>query len=188
MSLSIDSLSPVCPSICPQRELASSKQSQVTESWRQQRQITTMLVVVCVAFVVLITPNAVFYVVRPHWTYTPGTAEHARFRFTSELIFVLCDSTHAINFYLYFFSTKRFRSRCLETVTSCSKKHRYTRSGRFRISTASGNSSGTKNYRMSMTEMTSMSARRDTIARKNSELSEDGVKHVNRFGNGDVKS
>lgn len=135
-----------------QREL-TGKATQVVETMRQQRQITIMLVIVCVAFVVLITPIAIFYAVKHHWEYTRFSYEHAKYLFTQQLIFVLCDSTHAVNFYLYFFSTRRFRKRCLETVMCCCLGSRRSRS--LRNSAASGASNA---FRMSMTEVTTIPA------------------------------
>ncbi|CAL1533919.1 unnamed protein product [Lymnaea stagnalis] len=136
-----------------QREL-TNKASQVAESIRQQHQITIMLVVVCIAFVLLVTPNALFYAVRPYWSYEPMSSDHAVYRFTEQLVFVLSDSTHAINFYLYFFSTRRFRKRCLETVFFCCCTSR-RRARRFRGSTISGMS---KTFRLSVTDVTTVPA------------------------------
>ncbi|KAI8767845.1 green-sensitive opsin [Biomphalaria glabrata] len=135
-----------------QREL-TNKTSQVAETMRQQRQITIMLVIVCIAFVLLVTPNALFYAYRAHWEYERKSLGEALYKFTNQICFVLSDSTHAVNFYLYFFSTSRFRRRCLETVFSCcmSKK----RARRFRGSTISGMS---KTFRLSITDVTTVPA------------------------------
>ncbi|XP_059166043.1 uncharacterized protein LOC131948450 [Physella acuta] len=135
-----------------QREL-TNKANQVAETMRQQRQITIMLVIVCIAFVLLMTPNALFYAANYYWQYEEHTNSHAQYVFTEQLIFFLSDSTHAINFYLYFFSTRRFRKRCLETVFYCCLKRRRTR--RFRGSTISGIS---KTFRLSVTDVTSVPA------------------------------
>ena len=145
----------------------------MSETMRQQRQITMMLVVVCVAFVLLITPNAIFYAVKPYWTYTRNTLGHATFIFTGELIFLLCDSTHAVNFYLYFLSTKRFRTRCLEMLCYCWKGQRaFGRSGRYL--TGGNNSRGYNSHnQMSVTEMTSVPVKRDDVTTMLNKLSSD---------------
>ncbi|BFZ06292.1 hypothetical protein BsWGS_09330 [Bradybaena similaris] len=133
-----------------QREL-TSKASQVAETMRQQRQITIMLVVVCIAYVMLITPLALFYAIKPSWAHQDNPREHAMYLFFNQLAFLLSDSTHAVNFYLYFFSTQRFRKRCLETVFFCCLPHRRAR--RFRGSTISGMS---KAFRLSVTDETTI--------------------------------
>ncbi|RUS80830.1 hypothetical protein EGW08_011411, partial [Elysia chlorotica] len=109
-----------------QQEL-TGKACQAAETMKQQKQITVMLVIVCLVFVILITPHALFYAISSHWTYAQGTHEHALYLFVNQLIFVLSDATHAVNFYLYFFSTRRFRKRCLETIFYCCFCCRFSR-------------------------------------------------------------
>lgn len=69
---------------------------------RDQRQITVMLVVVSVVFLLLNMPNAVFYIVKRSWSYQEQSYEHVKNLFTNRLVHVLADANHAVNFYLYF--------------------------------------------------------------------------------------
>jgi hypothetical protein len=110
-----------------------------------------MLVIVCCAYVLLMTPLAIFYAVRTHWDYYSSRSQYSIYVFINQLVFLLADSTHAVNFYLYFFSTRRFRNRCLETIFYCCFPKRRFR--RFRGSTISGT---TKTFRMSVTDDTSI--------------------------------
>ncbi|GFN94690.1 thyrotropin-releasing hormone receptor [Plakobranchus ocellatus] len=145
-----------------QKEL-TSKANQTAETMKQQKQITIMLVIVCIVFVVLITPHALFYAVQRHWKYRPYSEEHARYLFTNQLIFVLSDSTHAVNFYLYFFSAKRFRKRCLETLFYCCYCCRWSRSRgamgsrrRNRMYYGGSTTGLSKSFRLSMTDVTGL--------------------------------
>ncbi|CAG5132230.1 unnamed protein product [Candidula unifasciata] len=160
-----------------QREL-TSKASQVAETTRQQRQITIMLVVVCIAYVLLITPLALFYAIQPYWSYKQNPGEHAKYLFINQLAFMLSDSTHAVNFYLYFFSTQRFRKRCLETLFFCCLPRRQTR--RFRGSTISGMS---KAFRLSVTDDTT--AHHNTVQLANLSSSSSSSSNHLLVGNGD---
>lgn len=75
---------------------------QSTRKGRDQRQITIMLVLVSIVFLVLNIPNAFVYFFKPYWVYEPNSYEHAKFKFTLHLVHLLSDSNHAVNFYLYF--------------------------------------------------------------------------------------
>ncbi|XP_025081517.1 probable G-protein coupled receptor 139 isoform X2 [Pomacea canaliculata] len=89
---------------------------QAAEKVRQQRQITIMLFVLCVVFVVLTLPNSVFFVYQRYWDYSVSTYETAKYLFVKQIIFLLSDMPHAINFFVYFISTKKFRDRFLDTI------------------------------------------------------------------------
>ncbi|ESP02783.1 hypothetical protein LOTGIDRAFT_156728 [Lottia gigantea] len=99
-----------------QEGLIHNKSRHTTETMKQQRQITIMLVVVSVVFVLLILPNCLFFIIKAYWIYTPNSYEHVIFLLTEQLIFVLADSNHAVNFYLYFLSGKKFRKRFFDTI------------------------------------------------------------------------
>ena len=58
---------------------------QAAEKVRQQRQITIMLVIVCVVFVFLMMPVCIFFIYKPYWTYTPYTVEDANFKVTEQV-------------------------------------------------------------------------------------------------------
>ena len=130
---------------------------------KQQKQITVMLVIVCMVFVILITPHALFYAISTYWKYPRGTEEHALYLFVNQLIFMLSDATHAVNFYLYFFSTRRFRKRCLETIfyccycCRCGRSHGGMGSRRRNRKYYGCSTSGmSKSFRLSMTDVTSI--------------------------------
>lgn len=104
-------------------QLSSKKQRHLTNNidkssrrMRDQQQITTMLIVISLVFLALMVPNSVFYVVSSYWHTTPYSYDHVKFRFCKQLVHVLSDLNHAVNFYLYFLSMATFRRRFLETV------------------------------------------------------------------------
>ncbi|KAL8594188.1 hypothetical protein ACOMHN_030082 [Nucella lapillus] len=99
--------------------------NQATEKIRQQRQITIMLVVVCVVFVILTLPNCIVFIYKPYWNPEPQTLEEAKYRLVEQIIYLLSDLSHATNFFVYFFSTKKFRDRFLETICCCRKFRRH---------------------------------------------------------------
>nr|KAG5686846.1 hypothetical protein BaRGS_029891 [Batillaria attramentaria] len=103
---------------------SKSLSNQAAEKVRQQRQITIMLLVVCVTFILLIMPNCVFFIYKGHWDHDDSVEERARYMFTNQLIFLLSDLTHAVNFFVYFISTKKFRDRFLDTVCFCKRWQR----------------------------------------------------------------
>ncbi|XP_052804579.1 probable G-protein coupled receptor B0563.6 [Mya arenaria] len=89
------------------------------EAASQQRQITAMLLVASVVFVILILPNCVFFIVKDHvaWRATPkGTAQY---HLVQQIVFVLSDLSHAVNFYLYCVSGRKFRQKFLYLICSC---------------------------------------------------------------------
>ena len=57
-----------------------SMSGQAAEKVRQQRQITIMLIVVCITFIVLIMPNCIFYFYKNYWKVEPNTREEAQYR------------------------------------------------------------------------------------------------------------
>ncbi|GFS19121.1 thyrotropin-releasing hormone receptor [Elysia marginata] len=141
----------------------TGKASLAAETMKQQKQITVMLVIVCLVFIILITPHALFYAIQTNWEFTRGTEEHALYLFVNQIIFVLSDATHAVNFYLYFFSTRRFRKRCLETIfyccywSPCSGSNGSVGSRRRNRKYYADSTSGlSKSFRLSMTDVTSM--------------------------------
>ena len=88
---------------------AGKVQRQMTNSFdpnsrkaRDQKQITVMLVVVSVVFLLLNMPNAIFYMAKKFWKFEFYSYEHAEYYFTARFITVLSDANHAVNFYIYF--------------------------------------------------------------------------------------
>ncbi|XP_005097252.1 neuropeptide SIFamide receptor [Aplysia californica] len=93
---------------------------------RDQRQITLMLVVVSVVFLMLNMPNAIFYIVKPTWkdSLEPFSYDEAKYTFTARFIHILSDANHAVNFYLYFLSMSTFRRRFIDAVRCRSRQKR----------------------------------------------------------------
>ncbi|XP_076439904.1 kappa-type opioid receptor-like [Babylonia areolata] len=106
-------------------QMSSKTQRQLTNNFdqssrrmRDQQQITTMLIVISLVFLVLMLPNSIFYLVSEHWlkTTAPGSYRRMEYHFTKQLVHTLSDTNHAVNFYLYFLSMATFRRRFLDTI------------------------------------------------------------------------
>ena len=100
-----------------QKDLTNNKNDHMAEKFRQQRQITIMLVVVSVTFVILNLPNCIFFILKGYWKYEENTFGHAVYMLTNQIVFILSDSNNAINFYLYFLSARKFRMRFVQILT-----------------------------------------------------------------------
>ncbi|XP_071101918.1 probable G-protein coupled receptor 139 [Haliotis cracherodii] len=75
----------------------------------RHRQVTIMLVTAAITLVILTTPRCVILVLTPYWTPEQNSMKGAVKYLIDTLAFVLCDVTHAINFYVYSLSARRFR-------------------------------------------------------------------------------
>ncbi|XP_033732975.1 thyrotropin-releasing hormone receptor-like [Pecten maximus] len=126
--------------------------TRMTEKMKQQHQITVMLVTVSLVFVILTMPNCVFFIFQNYWDYTATLHEYARYFLFYQLVFVLSDFNHAINFYLYFLSGKKFRAKFHAIICICRRKQISRRFGTTISHIAS--------TRMSATEMTNGHSRR----------------------------
>ncbi|XP_046552125.1 FMRFamide receptor-like isoform X1 [Haliotis rubra] len=93
---------------------------------KQDAQITMMLISVSIVFVILTVPRCIFVIINMYWDVKLGTIEDAQKYLMDQLTFLLCDSTHAINFYLYFITGKKFRNNFLDMVL-CRKPRMLTR-------------------------------------------------------------
>ncbi|XP_041366743.1 uncharacterized protein LOC121381490 [Gigantopelta aegis] len=83
----------------------------VTGSQRSLGQETSaMVLAVAVAFVVMTLPRCVYIILESHWSVETTTLSHAQKHLINQITFVLSDARHAVNFYLYFFTGKIFRS------------------------------------------------------------------------------
>ncbi|XP_041351152.1 allatostatin-A receptor-like [Gigantopelta aegis] len=92
-----------------QKELLKNRSELIVERFRDQGKITVMVVAVSVLFLLLVLPNCFHYIIKPTWDYTPLSHEHALFLLTREIIFVLSDCNHGIQFFIYFVMAKPFR-------------------------------------------------------------------------------
>lgn len=82
-----------------------------------QRQIMLMLFTSTLVFVVFLFPLCAFHVANASWQVTPLTRAYAAKYLTNQLAYLLCDSTHAVNFYVYFLSARKFRCHFLQMMT-----------------------------------------------------------------------
>ncbi|XP_005101433.1 uncharacterized protein LOC101849547 [Aplysia californica] len=84
---------------------------QVARRERHQRGMTVMVSVTVVVFVLLVTPRPVLSAVLTTRSPPQGSRTEANVRFLEQVFYLMSDSTHAVNFYLYFLSNRRFRRR-----------------------------------------------------------------------------
>ncbi|XP_041366884.1 galanin receptor type 1-like [Gigantopelta aegis] len=91
-------------------------------------QVTAMLLTVSVVFVVLILPICIYFILDPYWVVQIYTVADGRKQLFRQCAFLLCDMSHAINFYLYFLSARNFRRRFLHMFIckSCDEKRRHS--------------------------------------------------------------
>lgn len=125
-------------SVKKQRDLTNLQQKQT----KQHNQITVMLVTVSLVFTLLTLPNSVFFISRGYWDYKKSNYQIALHLLIYQLVFVLTDLNHAVNFYLYFLSGKKFRKhfismlRCASNTTTTTRTT-LTRSSRYQMSVTS---------------------------------------------------
>lgn len=140
-------------------KLASSKQkiltnkidkTQGTEKVKYQQQITTMLISVSVVFVILTMPNCIFFILEDYWNYTESIHTYAQYFLIYNVVFLLSDLNHAINFYLYFLSGRKFRMMFINMICCCRKKplHRPYASTMTHMSSMSMRTGSTYNTRV----------------------------------------
>ena len=117
-----------------QRRLSSREQRRPEEeSISQQRQITVMLLAASIMFVILVLPNCVFFIVKEHLDWTGSGRKTAQYYLLQQLVFVLSDLSHALNFYLYCVSGRKFRNK-FAYLLCYFKTGRLTRSNRATLS------------------------------------------------------
>ncbi|XP_061169110.1 gastrin-releasing peptide receptor-like [Saccostrea echinata] len=130
-------------SVKKQKDLTNLQQKQS----KQHTQITVMLVTVSVVFTVLTMPNCIFFIYDGYWDFEKSCYETALYHLIYQVVFVLSDLNHAVNFYFYFLSGKKFRKHFLKLIC-CSKRKFHgttattiTRSSRYHMSVTSTPSS-----------------------------------------------
>ncbi|XP_046553045.1 rhodopsin-like [Haliotis rubra] len=98
-----------------QRRRISVDEPAQIEAQRKERQITIMLVIVAVAFVILTIPRCVCVIL--HNNTCSDERDFmclARKEFFDSITIQLADTNHAINFYLFFLSGRKFREEFLK--------------------------------------------------------------------------
>lgn len=103
----------------------------MVEVERLERSITVMLIMAALIFTILLLPSCVFLLA---FTDSENPLVRARWRLFDQIQYVFSDSSHAVNFFLYFFSAQRFRNQflCLLTCRTrrlTNQRHRCTESG-----------------------------------------------------------
>ena len=85
---------------------------------RVERMITLMLIAAGMIFLLLSLPMALFYLIDPfnRLNVDKMTVSAARWTLFQMVAFLLLDSSHAINFFLYFLTAKRFRVQLLRII------------------------------------------------------------------------
>ncbi|XP_064597759.1 probable G-protein coupled receptor 139 [Liolophura sinensis] len=99
-------------SVRVQKKLTQNK-DQMDEKRKQQNQITVMLVTVSVIFLVLTMPNGIFFMHTGNWNPNSNDAWAEKI-LVERIILFLSDCNHAVNFFLYFLSGRRFRKMFLK--------------------------------------------------------------------------
>lgn len=85
------------------------------DSSNVERAISVMMSVAAVVFLLLTLPSCIFVIsFDPSSWYPP--LEYARWMLFQQVTFVMADLNHAINFYLYFLTADKFRSRFKDMV------------------------------------------------------------------------
>ncbi|KAK7508723.1 hypothetical protein BaRGS_00000289 [Batillaria attramentaria] len=104
--------------ICLRRYRRARQQMQSTangDDGSTERAISIMLVSAAIVFLILALPTCVYYLIddaqMDEWGFTVGD----KYMFFEVTTF-LADATHAVNFYVYFFSAAKFRHRFLELI------------------------------------------------------------------------
>ncbi|KAJ8307229.1 hypothetical protein KUTeg_015313 [Tegillarca granosa] len=75
---------------------------QALEKEKLQNQITVMLITVSIVFIVLTLPYVIFFVVDIYWDHYVSYSQIALYHFLEQTAYILAESNHALNFYLYF--------------------------------------------------------------------------------------
>lgn len=105
---------PMSPATTP---TAAHNKRMLEETARVERTITLMLIAAGSVFLILSLPMALYYLIRGLTISEEQTVENARWSLFHMIAYILIDSTHAVNFLLYFFTAKRFRVQLFRVVT-----------------------------------------------------------------------
>ena len=102
-----------------QRDL-TNRAINMSEKLTQQRQLTVMLLTISLVFVLLILPNCIFFIVRTYWSWRETMQGIAQYYLVYQTVFLLSDLNHAVNFYLYCLSGRKFRQKFTQII--CCRK------------------------------------------------------------------
>ncbi|XP_076470708.1 uncharacterized protein LOC143300713 [Babylonia areolata] len=94
-----------------------------SDNSNMERAISVMMSVAAIVFLLLTLPNCIFIVAFDYWSWYPPVS-YARWMLFQQVSFVLSDLNHAINFYLYFLTADKFRTRFKYMITCRRVQHR----------------------------------------------------------------
>ena len=123
----------------------------MSDKLTQQRQLTLMLLTISLVFVILILPNCIFFIVRTYWSWRDTMRGIAQYYLVYQTVFLLSDLNHAVNFYLYCLSGRKFRQKFIQIL--CCKKNKPRRNPRSYYSNLANMGRGS---RASMSGLTSV--------------------------------
>lgn len=89
------------------------------EAEKTERMLTIMLILTTVIFLLLALPACIYFLAKKEEY--DDNLEDARWYLFSKIQFMLFDSSHAVNFFLYFLSARRFRTHLIKLLT-CRRK------------------------------------------------------------------
>ncbi|CAG5125594.1 unnamed protein product, partial [Candidula unifasciata] len=116
-----------------------NNQRLVAESERIERAITIMMILAAVLFVAFALPACVFRLLSdPKFRGDCDTIANAYWAMFEQVQFLLVDLTHVLNFFMYFFAVRRFRSQLFKLLRckTCKKvKYQHTISSQLSSST-----------------------------------------------------
>ncbi|XP_067650356.1 probable G-protein coupled receptor 139 [Haliotis asinina] len=106
------------------RRTLSENHSATVVIRRLDAQITTMLVIVATVFVLLSFPRCAFTAAYAYWNPSSCSIGEARKYFLDVLTTNIADTSHAVNFYLYFLAGRRFRNAYSSTIREMSSRRK----------------------------------------------------------------
>ena len=96
---------------------SNHNQKMLDDTARMERAITLMLIAAGVVFLVLSLPIVLYVIIHGFHAPKMDTVKGARWNRYRMVAYLLCDSSHAINFFLYFCTAKRFRTQLIRILT-----------------------------------------------------------------------
>ncbi|XP_045208618.2 probable G-protein coupled receptor 139 [Mercenaria mercenaria] len=88
----------------------------LTARGRSSHECTRMLLTTTIVFVLLVLPNCLFFICRGYWNWRKTSHSIAQYHLVYQIVFMLSDLNHAINFYLYCLSGRNFREKFLQLL------------------------------------------------------------------------
>lgn len=114
---------------CRQSLMGSSVRAREAsrEMQRSERAITTLMLVASFLFMLMVLPHCLYYILFRHTKLLEHLQHTSTDQLTRQVTILLADSTHALNFYLYFISVRRFRHRVMALLCCQGRNCPWTR-------------------------------------------------------------